>query len=267
MCTVTFIARSQGYALGMNRDEKLARVRALPPAPQEIAGRTALFPSEPGGGTWIGVNDAGATYALINWYSVPARPSAHAMSRGSVVRSALGFDTAPRCGDELTRLPLDQISPFRLIGIFPHDRQVVEWRWNLLHLERLDHQWKTSIWISSGFDEPGAEQTRRETFNEAVRKQPLQSLRWLRRLHASHAPAAGPHSVCMHRDEAATVSYTEIVVTDSVARLAYADGAPCCTRAMKHKSLKRATISGLAAGAPRQTLGCALAANSFVSAA
>jgi uncharacterized protein with NRDE domain len=71
MCTVTFIARQNGYALGMNRDEKVTRVTALPPARFCLAGRTVLCPSEPGGGTWIGINDAGSTLALINWYSLP----------------------------------------------------------------------------------------------------------------------------------------------------------------------------------------------------
>ena len=59
MCTVTLIARRNGYALGMNRDERLARVAALPPKNQRLERRHALFPSEPNGGTWIGVNDAG----------------------------------------------------------------------------------------------------------------------------------------------------------------------------------------------------------------
>jgi len=31
MCTVTFIARRNGYVLGMNRDEKLTRAAGLPP--------------------------------------------------------------------------------------------------------------------------------------------------------------------------------------------------------------------------------------------
>ena len=57
MYTVTFIAGNSGYALGMNRDEQLTRVKALPPTRQQINDRAALFPSEPGGGTWMGVKD------------------------------------------------------------------------------------------------------------------------------------------------------------------------------------------------------------------
>ena len=89
MCTVTFIARRSGYALGMNRDEKLTRVRARPAARHRLGDGGALFPSEPNGGTWVGVNDSGATLALINWYSVAARVVGKTVSRGETVRSAL----------------------------------------------------------------------------------------------------------------------------------------------------------------------------------
>ena len=60
MCTVTFIARRNGYALGMNRDERLTRVAGLPPRLTHLNGHAILAPSEPSGGTWIGVNDTGA---------------------------------------------------------------------------------------------------------------------------------------------------------------------------------------------------------------
>ncbi len=69
MCTVSFIARKNGYALAMNRDERLTRVVGLPPPKKAINGLTIILPSEPGGGTWIAVNKSGVTFALINWYS------------------------------------------------------------------------------------------------------------------------------------------------------------------------------------------------------
>ena len=229
MCTVTFIARKNGYALGMNRDEKLTRGKALPPARHELNGRAALFPSEPSGGTWIGVNDAGVTFALINWYSVPARVSAQAISRGLVVRSALGFDAVSQLDKGFENFPLDRTNPFRLLGVFPKDMQVVEWRWNLRCLDRAEHDWRTSIWISSGFDEPGAERTRRATFHSSTRSQPVQNLQWLRAIHASHTPSPSPYSVCMHREGAATVSYTEIAIGNFIARMKYSPGSPCCS--------------------------------------
>jgi len=229
MCTVTFIAQRNGYVLGMNRDENLARMAALPPAQHGVGNRVALFPSEPNGGAWIGVNDAGTAFALINWYSVPARVAGQAVSRGEVVRMALPSDCCSAVDGALAPLPLGQVNPFRLIGAFPTQRAIVEWRWNLKRLERLDHPWQTNTWISSGFDEPGAQQTRGQTFGEALRQDGVENADWLGRLHRSHAPERGPYSVCMHREGAATVSYTEVIVARGAATMRYVPGAPCCT--------------------------------------
>ena len=229
MCTVTFIARSHGYALGMNRDEQLSRAAALPPARQRLGGRDALFPSEPGGGTWIGVNDAGVSFALINWYSVSDRVAGRPFSRGEVVKLALSSDSFAQVEAAFGKLALDRVNPFRLIGVFPTRQVVVQWRWNLKNLERLDHSWRTNTWISSGFDEPGAQQTRCKTFGAALRQTSAGSTDWLRRLHRSHHPERSPYSICMHRADAATVSYTEMTVSRPTAAMRYTPGAPCCT--------------------------------------
>jgi hypothetical protein len=228
MCTVTLIARRRGYALGMNRDEKRARVAGLPPARRQFDGRVVVCPSEPGGGTWIGVNEAGITLALINWYSVKAKAPAPAVSRGGAVWSALS-STSPGAVDAAIRMqPLPRINPFRLIGVFPNTREVVEWQWDLLQFARRLHPWRTGVWISSGYDESGAQQSRGRAFAQALKQASAGTLEWLRRLHRSHAPGRGPYSVCMHRADAATVSYTEVVVNPAAATLRYASGPPCC---------------------------------------
>ena len=229
MCTVTLIARRHGYALGMNRDEKLTRVAGLPPTRQRLGSRDVLFPSEPNGGTWIGVNDSGATLALINWYSITARVAAQTISRGEIVKCALPSDSSALVDAALAELPLARVNPFRLIGMFPIHKAVVEWRWNLDRLERLDHPWRTNTWISSGFNESGAQQTRGKAFREAMRQKSDGGLDWLRRLHRSHGPERGPYSHCMHREDAATVSYTEISVSPQMATMRYIPNAPCCT--------------------------------------
>lgn len=229
MCTVTFVARRRGYALGMNRDEKLSRAQGLPPARRVVNGRAALFPSEPSGGTWISVNEAGAAFALINWYSVDARVVGSNISRGEVVKQILALESPDQVGAALAGFRLGQVNPFRLIGVFPALRAVVQWRWDVQQLERIEHRWQTSTWISSGFDEEGAQQTRAKIFREALRGGPLE-LGQLRQLHRSHSPEPGPYSHCMHRVDAATVSYTEIVISDRAAAMRHTSGAPCCSR-------------------------------------
>lgn len=183
MCTVSLIARRVGYALGMNRDEKLCRVAALLPQHFRCGELRAIFPSEPGAGTWIGVNDRGQTFALINWYSVVERATRNLVSRGDVVRTLLSSETLDEANDVFSSLPLSRINPFPLIGV-SMDKQIVEWRWDL-QLYSYQHPWLSRTWISSGFDEPGAQRTRGNAFAEALNAQDAETLPWLRRLHAS----------------------------------------------------------------------------------
>ncbi len=227
MCTVSLITRQNGYCLGMNRDEQRSRVEALPPKRRSIGGRTAIHPTEPGGGTWIAVNDLQITLALINWYSVSASAGPGALSRGEIIPAAVKAGAPAEVEGILRALSLSRINPFRLIGVFPAAREIVEWRWDLNRLGRRRHRWKSRQWISSGFDEPRAERVRSTTFREAQKQKSAGTLAWLRRLHRSHSPHAGPFSTCMHRNGAATVSYTEIVARHGNITMRYQAGASC----------------------------------------
>jgi hypothetical protein len=231
MCTVTFIARRRGYALGMNRDEKLTRPTGLPPRKSVVHGRAVLCPSEPGGGTWIALNDSGASLALINWYSVAKKVQGDALSRGEVVKSVISTDSPDAADTLLCGLPLGSLNPFRLIGIFPAAGEVFEWCWDLNRLIRKKHAWKAQQWISSGFDEHKAQRVRGKSFQRALRECSVGRLDWLRRLHRSHSPQCGPFSTCMHRADAATISYTEIAVSDGQARMSYHASPPCKSQA------------------------------------
>lgn len=249
MCTAIFIPRKVGYLLAMNRDEQLSRVAALPPARYRIEGAELLFPSEPGGGTWIGLNDGGVGLALVNWYAISRHVTGPIVSRGQVVRTALSARSVASVEERLTRLSLDRIRPFRLIGIVPATQQVVEWRWDLIQLERVDHAWSPAAWISSGWDEPGAQASRSRSFQRALTEKSAGTLPWLRRLHRSHAPEPGAYSICMHRSDAATVSYTEIAVSSTVATLNCRPGAPCCSGTRSVGG--RLTLHGAATGGVR----------------
>ena len=227
MCTVSFVARQRGYLLAMNRDEKLSRAKGLPPRPISVEGRTVLCPSEPGGGTWIALNDTGAAFALVNWYSVKSDVKTNPFSRGGIVKAISAQTSAVEASKILEQLPLRQVNPFRLIGIFSKQKEIVEWRWDLSALVCQKRPWKTQQWISSGHDEPQAQRVRSKTFRAALRQKSAGSSTWLRRLHRSHTPACGPFSTCMHRADAATVSYTEIAVTSSRTEMFYYPDAPC----------------------------------------
>jgi hypothetical protein len=108
-------------------------------------------------------------------------------------------------------------------------------------MTREDHRWDLGIWISSGFDEPGARRERGRIFRQALRQRSAGTLEWMRRLHHSHIPEAGPYSICMHRADAATVSYTEVLVSARRGRMRYQAGAPC-ERAASRASFSEAEI-------------------------
>ena len=221
----------------MNRDEKRDRFAALAPAIVETETHRAVFPREPSGGTWISVNDTGVCLALINWHRIERKPKNEILSRGLVVRELAGQSTADEVAASLKRLPLRNLRAFRLIVISRDDRRVIEWRWNLQRLTRRDHDWQRQHWFSSGFDEDRAEVERAKICASASVNATGYSLKRLRQLHRSHAPKRGPFSICMHRAEAATVSYTEVSVTKNSACMRYASGPPCIARFTVTKKL------------------------------
>jgi hypothetical protein len=229
MCTVSFLPNRDGFYLAMNRDEKLHRFIALAPAIMDLGRRRAVFPREPTGGTWISANDAGVCLALINWHRV-AREAKHddVISRGHVVRELAAKSTTDEIATSVGMLPLQNLRPFRLIAIAPSERRLTEWRWNLESLTMRDHEWQRQHWFSSGFDEPRAELERQRVCDAAHNERSARSLSWLRQLHRSHAPKRGPFSICMHRRDATTVSYTEVAISKRRATMRYKPG-PCCS--------------------------------------
>jgi hypothetical protein len=223
MCTVSFLPTRQGFMLAMNRDEQVSRPRALAPRRHWTGTRASLYPSEAGGGTWIGVSDAGLCLALINWYAKPQRDRALCVSRGIIIPHLLAAESLKEVAAMFADLPLAKINPFRLIAASSKERQLREWRWDGKRLTCSRFGWKRRHWFSSGYDEALTNKKRAAVVRAIAR--PTQA--GLRKLHQSHLPAEGPFSICMHRTDARTVSYTQIVTTKSGAAMRYAAGSPC----------------------------------------
>ena len=240
MCTVSFVPKPGGFYLTMNRDEKLARLPALPPTIVNLDGRRAVFPREPTGGTWISANDVGLCLALINWHRVEREPVHDTVSRGQVVTELAGESSSKEITQALAALSLSRMRPFRLIAIIPSEETVMEWRWNLERLSTREYAWKVHHWFSSGLDEPKAERERDRVCKAARKQESAGQLDWLRHLHRSHSPERGPFSVCMHRRDATTVSYTEVTVSGRRAIMRYKNGPCCSNRKMVVKTISLA---------------------------
>jgi len=221
----------------MNRDERRVRAAALPPAIVDLDEGRAIFPREPNGGTWISANDAGVCIALINWHYIEREPAGEIVSRGEITRALVGKSSTREIANALAALPLRKLRPFRVIAIVPSQKAVTEWRWNLERLSARKHPWRLQHWFSSGLDEQRAELERRQICNIAKKRSSVTTLSWLRRLHRSHAPKRGPFSICMHRPDAATVSYTEVAISDRRVIMRYKPGSSCSGKSTIAKSL------------------------------
>jgi hypothetical protein len=225
MCTVSFLPTRHGFMLAMNRDEQVSRPRALAPRRHWAGTRASLYPSEAGGGTWIGTNDAGLSLALINWYAKPQRDRALCVSRGIIIPHLLAAESVAEVAAMFADLPLPRINPFRFIAVSAREQMVREWRWDGKALTCNRFGWTRRHWFSSGHDEALTNKKRAGVVRAAAKSSLTPA--GLRKLHQSHLPERGPFSICMHRKDARTVSYTEIVAAKSGVAMRYAAGSPC----------------------------------------
>ena len=209
----------------MNRDEKRARVAALAPELFRAGCRRAIYPREPGGGTWLAVNDAGLCLALINWHRIERDPAGKIQSRGHIIPELIGATNSRAIARGLQEMSLRNVRPFRLIAIDPGGEEVTEWQWNVARLAGRRRRWEILHWFSSGYDEKRAEKERAKICAAFS----LGATPALQRLHASHLPERGPFSICMHRPDAATVSYSEVVVSERQVMLRYQPDPPCAS--------------------------------------
>ncbi len=243
MCTLTFVPLEDEYLVGMNRDELFSRPRALPPKVFVKGAMEMVYPREPSGGTWIAANSQGNLLALLNWNCNEASYAGEKRkTRGLVIPELIGLPESSTANSHFHRMDLDGLFPFRLVGIFRSEKVVNEWRWDGTAKQLLRLPWARKHWFSSSLSDSLAEKERRRACEAAAGGPAAGSNGWLRRLHRSHVPRPGPFSVCVHRLDAATVSYTEVRCGGTQIAMDYLDGNPClktsfdelATLALKH---------------------------------
>ena len=228
MCTLTFLPAADGYLAGMNRDELRTRPVARPPQVRIGAGAKAFYPTEPAGGTWIACNQRGVLLALLNWNDIELHHIGEkTKSRGFVIPTLIGGQNLAAVDSSFERIPLDGVLPFRLFGFFPGQTSAAFWRWDGTRKELQALPWTRGHWFSSSLSDQAAEEQRRVACEAAASQPGFGTPESLRLLHASHSPAAGPFSICVHRPDAATVSYSEVVCRERSLLMRYMTGNPC----------------------------------------
>ncbi len=228
MCTLSFLPESEGYIVGMNCDELKSRAAAGGPAVHRMGLAKAIFAQESTGGSWIAATSRGNLLALLNWNQTgEERLEPKERSRGEIIPSLLKEDTSEETEQTLSHTELRDVNPSRLVGIFPHEREIRQWKWDGVKVSSHLHEWERNHWFSSSRSDVRAEKVRSGAYKMLWREGLQHPEVWLRKLHASHLPEAGAFSVCVHRDDASTVSYTEVQCEKSGIKMTYIPGNPC----------------------------------------
>ncbi len=236
MCTLTFIPRPGGFVLGMNRDDRYLRPPAIAPAVYQCGSQQALYPVEPGSGTWIGVNQAGLGFAILN-LSLPRGDKLH--SRGEIIPRLAACSGLAPVAAELCTMNLAGTLPFRLIAVSSREQGIRECIWNGSGVQFSSQRWTLNHWFSSGRGDALAERWRRPVCQSADASAEAGSIEWLRKLHQSHAPEPGAFSICVHGDIGGTLSYTEVQCDPARVWVGYSPGYPCESSGMVMVDLAR----------------------------
>lgn len=225
MCTLSWRQEATGYELFMNRDELRQRLPARPPALHRGTHATYLAATDgDAGGSWLAVNEHGLGLALLNRYDPAPRPPAGTLrSRGLLVIDLAGSRDEPaEVFKYLREIDLRCYRPLTLALFFPGEDPLAV-AWNGFKLSTPWHP-KQPL-ASSSYDPEGINEARRKSALALLA--PAPSRDELMSFHRSHHPERGPYSPCMHRTDAATVSFTSVRVTPQDVAMAYADGPPC----------------------------------------
>lgn len=255
MCTVTFLPLDHGgYLLGTNRDESPSRGEARAPAVRVTAGRRVLAPMDTdAGGTWIATDEQGRTLCVLNGDRPPVLPVPEApLSRGVLV---LRLMETPAIDSVESRLRATvgtgrlAVKPFKLLVAEPGSEgrpaQSHLLQWDGARIERFDASGPRML-VSSTFEADAVDAHRRDDFlawrerhGSASGPELVGALKAWHASHRAERPSGDAYSVCMHRDDARSVSFTLVRVGPESVRMSYRAGSPCASGAFEESRLER----------------------------
>jgi len=218
---MTWVYQDDGYEMYFNRDEAKTRLIAYPPKVHTENGVSFIAPIDAdAGGTWMGVNAFGVSVCLLNGFGQVDPARTDYVSRGALVMSLLTVSGREMAKHKIAQMDLTVYRPFSLVILEPA-KPVVSWVWDGVGA-KLEADVSAPL-ISSSFQLQDVAKNRQGLFQRLN----LTQTKMLEDYHRSHIPEAGPFSVCMHRDDAHTVSLGKVAVTAQHVHFYYAPGSPC----------------------------------------
>jgi len=224
MCTVSWVPEAGGYTLCFNRDERRTRAPARSPTIGVAQGTRYIAPEDgESGGTWLAVNEFGLTLGLLNRYEVPDYvPPREPVSRGHIIPDIISHATAPEACEALARRAIGGYQPFSLVALDPGSAvHLLLWDGN--QLVSATHRAPGLVLTSSASAEPEVRAAREAEFGALVPVTPDTLIA----LHRSHRPERGARSICMHRTDAETRSFTAVRVSRFGIAMRHVPDAPC----------------------------------------
>jgi len=220
MCTVSWLREGDSYQVFCNRDEKRTRRAARAPQVHELDGVRSVAPVDGDfGGTWIFANEHGVAACLLNGRG----PQTGRSSRGMLLSDASAAVSAQDLIDRIAFRPLKAFSPFTVIAFEPTAGPLsLDWD----GVRRLEGEPRLPL-TSSSYQPDAVTHGRLTAFERLADRAGRIDERLLLTFHRSHEQGPGPESVCMHRDDAETVSFSRLVVGPRSVDLSYSPSAPC----------------------------------------
>jgi hypothetical protein len=238
MCTVSWLRTADGYILLCNRDERLDRAPALAPQVGTLRGVRHVAPRDPaGGGTWIGANEYAVTICLLNAYT--DNSAIGEVSRGLLVQSLLASRSSLQAIAQVRRRDLSRFAPFTLLAL-DADNPARAAAWDGRYALAFPDAEGLCPLTSSSVDARRAIHVRRTEW----RRRCAGTLGSLTDFHRSHEPDRSAWSVCMHREDAETVSFTQVAVSRDCVHMRYSPGSPCQSELTYVTTLQRRVAYG-----------------------
>lgn len=242
MCTVSWAATADGYELFCNRDERRTRGAAHAPTVRASRGVRFIAPTDAeAGGTWIAANENGLTLCLLNRYSEGAAQAAGEFkSRGLLLPELMSLSDPFEVMRAVACRGLSQFRPFTLLALVQGAPPAVAcWTGQRLLVCEEDGDSLMPL-TSSSFNSTEVVRERLKLFRRMADGPTNQRTETLTRFHHSHEPEPGPLSICMHRPDASTVSFSRLKVNDGSVEFYYQPGPPCAGDKGVRVSLARA---------------------------
>jgi len=240
MCTVSWVRQDAGYTLFCNRDERRTRKPALGPRRSVLRGVAFIAPVDGDqGGSWIAVNEFGLTLCLLNRYEIaPPERDRIFTSRGLLLTSLIAASSCREVRDGVTATELGTFQPFTLaVTAVGEPELVLDWNGSVCQV-RDDAENQRPL-VSSSLKNPEIGRTRRAQFDDLRLNRGRVDPELLNEFHRSHLPERGPYSVCMHRDDAVTVSLSVVKVQPELIEFVYHPASPCETTAEERVTIDR----------------------------